>query len=137
MTSPILTEAASVDGEALGAAIEAADHTVGPYYQHLALPSAAALPTHLDPPKKKPNAPPATETKSGRSKAISPKLQRTLATSHWSLPRSGSFEWQLISVRTLLSRDWRTLKAAPAILNITRGQMQKSLEIETFVFPRM
>ena len=62
---------------ALGVAAEAVDRTEGPCSQHLALPNAAAHPTHLDPLMKKSSAPPATEIRSGRFKATSPKQRRT------------------------------------------------------------
>ena len=135
MTRLIRTEVLFADA-ALGVAAEAADRTEGLYFQHLVLPNAVAHPTLLDPPTRKSNAPPVTEIRFARFKVISLKRQRTLATSRWSLLRSASFAWPLTSAPMKPSRNWRILRTALAILNIMRGRMRKSLEIETYIPPR-
>ena len=130
MTRLIRTEVPSVDA-ALGVAAEAVDRIEGPFFPHLALRSAVAHPMHLDLPTKKLSELPATEIRFERFKTISLKPQRTLAMSRLSLPRSASFVWQLTSAQMRLSRNWRTLRTVPVILNIMRGRMRRSLEIVT------
>ena len=130
MTCLTRTEEPIADDAALGVAAEAADRIEDPYYPHQALLNEAALPTRLDLPKKKLSAPRVTETKLGRCKATSPKQPKTLVTSHWSSPRNASFEWRPINVPMMPSRNWRTLEAGHAILNIMHGRMRRNSEID-------
>ena len=76
MTRLIPTEVPFADA-ALGVVAEAVDRIEGHCYQHPDLPNAAAHRTHLDQPTRKSSAPPVTEIKFERFKAISPKRQRT------------------------------------------------------------